>query len=119
MSQDSFKAREFNVIGEKSEFTGKMNSNFETYLYGSFNGELNILNNDLNLERNALLVGKINAQNVYVWGKIEGDIIASGKVVLYPTANLVGSIKAATLVVHPGAQISATNEIDSTNSLSN
>ena len=47
--------------------------------------------------------GDITSQNVIISGKVEGDIIANGKLELLSTGKLVGNITARSLVVDEDA----------------
>ncbi len=117
MSEISFKAREFNVLGEKSVFEGNLQSNFETYLYGEFKGELIVNGKNVMIERHAHLNGIVRGENVHIWGRVEGKIEAIGKVIIYPTAVVSGERKASSLVVYPGSTLSSSNSIEAIESL--
>jgi cytoskeletal protein CcmA (bactofilin family) len=47
--------------------------------------------------------GQIHSKHVFLAGRVQGDIISSGKVFLENTAAVIGDIKAARLVVDEGA----------------
>lgn len=111
MEVTDLRSRTFNVIGEGSEVEGKIISHNETYLYGKMTGEIQVLSKDLTIERNAIVEGNIIAENVMVWGQVNGQIRANGKVILYPTAKVNGEVNASSLTVYPGSELTAKNAV--------
>jgi cytoskeletal protein CcmA (bactofilin family) len=96
------KAKIGTVIGPGAVFDGHFETPESVRVDGTINGNCNC--------KELLIVGvegKINgditSQNVIISGKVEGDIIANGKLELLSTGKLVGNITARSLVVDEDA----------------
>ncbi|MDE7019363.1 MAG: polymer-forming cytoskeletal protein, partial [Lachnospiraceae bacterium] len=96
------KAKIGTVIGPGAVFDGNFQTPESVRVDGTINGNCNC--------KELLIVGvegKINgditSQNVIISGKVEGDIVASGKLELLSTGKLVGNITARSLVVDEDA----------------
>lgn len=96
------KAKIGTVIGLGAVFDGHLDTPESVRVDGTINGNCNC--------KELLIVGvegKINgditSQNVIISGKVEGDIIANGKLELLSTGKLVGNITARSLVVDEDA----------------
>lgn len=96
------KAKIGTVIGPGAIFDGHFETPESVRVDGTINGNCNC--------KELLIVGvegKINgditSQNVIISGKVEGDIIANGKLELLSTGKLLGNITARSLVVDEDA----------------
>jgi cytoskeletal protein CcmA (bactofilin family) len=69
---------------------------------GRIEGEIHSDGN-LTVGENARLKAEIKTGTVVVYGKVHGNILASDRVELKATAEVVGDIKAKTLAIEPGA----------------
>jgi cytoskeletal protein CcmA (bactofilin family) len=90
-----------NVIGENSYFTGKFLINGSLRIDGRFEGKY--------LQADQLYIGpggkiktNINAVSVIVEGLVLGNINASNRVLLMPTAKILGDIKTPELIIQNG-----------------
>lgn len=90
-----------NTIGENSYFSGNFHINGSLRIDGRFEGK--------NLQAEQLYVGpdgkirtNINALSVIVEGLIIGNINASNRVLLMPTAKIYGDIKTPELIIQNG-----------------
>jgi cytoskeletal protein CcmA (bactofilin family) len=90
-----------NVIGENSYFTGKFMINGSLRIDGRFEGKY--------LQADQLYIGpggkiktNINAVSVIVEGLVLGNINASNRVLLMPTAKILGDIKTPELIIQNG-----------------
>ncbi len=69
---------------------------------GSFEGNLDSKGN-LTIGETAVVTAQIEGENVIIAGKIKGDIVATKRLVLMPTAVLRGDIKTPRLNIVEGA----------------
>ena len=69
---------------------------------GDFTGDLDT-KGTLTIGESANVTANINGDNVVIAGKVAGDIIAAKMLVLMPTANLKGNIKAPKINIVEGA----------------
>jgi cytoskeletal protein CcmA (bactofilin family) len=90
-----------NVIGENSYFTGNFNINGSLRIDGRFEGKF--------LQAEQLYIGpqgkirtSINAISVIVEGLVIGNINATNRVLLMPTAKILGDIKTPELIIQKG-----------------
>lgn len=90
-----------NLIGENSYFTGRFLINGSLRVDGRFEGKY--------LQADQLYIGptgkvktNINAVSIIVEGLIIGNINASNRVLLMPTAKIYGDIKTPELIIQNG-----------------
>ncbi len=90
-----------NLIGENSYFTGRFLINGSLKIDGRFEGKY--------LQADQLYIGttgkirtNINAVSVIVEGLVIGNINASSRVLLMPTAKIYGDIKTPELIIQNG-----------------
>lgn len=60
---------------------------------------------DLMVEKRGRLVASVRAVNLKVNGKLQGDIVARGRVLISKTGTVTGDIQAPWLLVEPGAEL--------------
>lgn len=98
------------VIDGNSTFDGRFETGQDLRVEGTVSGEI-ICRGALYIEKNAIArVKRVEAREVHVFGTLEGEIECSEKLVLAETANISGTIRAGTLVVHEGAILNGTVE---------
>lgn len=90
-----------NIIGENSYFTGTFHVNGSLRVDGRFEGKY--------LQADQLYIGpagkirtNINAISVIVEGLVIGNINSSNRVILMPTARILGDIKTPELIIQNG-----------------
>ncbi len=90
-----------NVIGENSYFTGTFIINGSLRIDGRFEGKY--------LQAEQLYIGpggkirtNINAVSVIIEGMVIGNINASSRILLMPTARILGDIKTPELIIQNG-----------------
>ncbi len=91
-----------NVLSSDVEIKGTVKFTNDLVVDGRIEGEIQSDGN-LTVGENARLKAEIKTATVVVYGKVHGNIIASDKVELKATAEVVGDIKAKTLSIEPGA----------------
>jgi DNA-directed RNA polymerase subunit RPC12/RpoP len=62
---------------------------------------------DILVEQRGFISAPIRVQNLTVKGKVQGDVLARGRVTIDTTGHLRGTITAPRLVVHQGGSIQA------------
>ena len=102
----SIEEQEFTLIGKKTRLQGVFNFSGLTHIAGHIEGDIHIKDKSLlTIEESSKVEGKINCKDLKVFGKIKGEVNATGKVEIFPSGNLSGIIKSQNLVIHPGAII--------------
>ncbi len=90
-----------NVIGENSYFTGNFIINGSLRIDGRFEGKY-LQADQLYIGRSGKIKTDINAVSVIVEGLIIGNINASSRILLMPTAKVYGDIKTPELIIQNG-----------------
>ena len=96
--------RHESVLGSGVSIEGKMEGDGDVRIAGKFKGDIHIKGN-LNIQKGAHLMVKINAEAVTIEGEVEGTVVASGQVTLSESAQVVGDLKAKTLTVSAGSRM--------------
>jgi cytoskeletal protein CcmA (bactofilin family) len=89
------------LIGENSYFTGRFNINGSLRIDGRFEGK-SLQAEQLYIGPNGKMKTNIEAVSVIVEGLVVGNISASGRVMLMPTAKILGDIKTPELIIQNG-----------------
>ena len=90
-----------NVIGENSYFTGRFLINGSLRIDGRFEGKY-LQADQLYVGQNGKIRTNINASSVIVEGMIIGNINASNRVLLMPTARILGDLRTPELIIQNG-----------------
>lgn len=90
-----------NVIGENSYFNGKFIINGSLRIDGRFEGKY-LQAEQLYVGPNGKVKTNINAVSLIIEGLIIGNINASNRVLLMPTAKILGDIKTPELIIQNG-----------------
>ena len=90
-----------NLIGENSYFTGRFHINGSLRIDGRFEGK-SLQAEQLYIGPNGKMKTNIEAVSVIVEGLVVGNISASGRVMLMPTAKILGDIKTPELIIQNG-----------------
>ena len=111
--------KNFNFIGIHSDLTGTLNLYGKTYFYGSHKGDINQVDQEtlFIFEECLSLKEMFQVKKLRFMEKVFGNINAEEKLVIYPCAEIEGSINCENLEILPGGKVSG--EILSTRSLDN
>ncbi len=90
-----------NIIGENSYFTGNFHINGSLRIDGRFEGRY-LQAEQIYIGRDGKIKTNINALSVIVEGLVIGNINASNRVLLMPTAKIYGDIKTPELIIQNG-----------------
>lgn len=83
---------------------GKIEGDGDVRMGGKFKGDIHV-KGDLAIEKGAHIAGKVNADTVTIGGELEGNVAASAQVRLLESGQLIGDLKATTLVVAAGSRM--------------
>jgi len=90
------------LINEGCKISGEVTGSGDFIVNGEIAGDCNV-SGTVSLARNGFWQGSIHADNVIVAGKIEGDIMANGKVEITDTARISGTVTGRAIAVAEGA----------------
>lgn len=96
--------RKVAVIGREARVRGRVAGDEDLLVYGRVEGEVD-LRGALRVEPGAVVRAQIRATAVRVAGVVVGALTASDLVHLCSTARVVGDVRAARVVIEPGAQL--------------
>lgn len=96
------KAKIGTLIGKGAVFDGNFSAPGAVRVDGAINGNLKC-EDLLIIGTDGTINGDITTKNIIISGKVEGDIIANGKLELLSTGKLVGNITAKSLVIDENA----------------
>lgn len=101
---DDIKESNYSLIGKECYIKGDITLVGNTHIYSKIDGDITHTDNStLVLEYSARIKGNINATDVVIIGKFKGKLVATGKVIIQPTARVTGEIECHNLIVQPGA----------------
>lgn len=90
------------VITEDVEIRGEITFSGRLEFNGRFEGNLDS-GGELIVGESAVIKGTVNVETADIAGKIQGDVVTSGRVHLRPEAMIYGDVKAGVIVVEEGA----------------
>lgn len=97
------------IIDAHSTFDGRFETEQDMRVLGTISGEV-ICRGLFTVEQDATARSKVEAHDAVIRGRLEGDIVCSGRLLLANTAVISGTMKAATLVVEEGANVAGNVE---------
>ncbi|MBF6568261.1 MAG: polymer-forming cytoskeletal protein [Candidatus Binataceae bacterium] len=89
-------------LDKGSRVSGKLSFEGAARLDGQVDGEINA-KDSLTIGETAVVTAQINAGSVIVAGRVSGDITATQRLEIRPSARVVGNLAAPILVIHEGA----------------
>ncbi|MBK6560970.1 polymer-forming cytoskeletal protein [Candidatus Amarobacter glycogenicus] len=101
--------RSQSVVDRHSSFDGHFETEHDLRVEGTVSGEV-VCHGLFTVERDATARARVQAQDAHIHGRMEGDLVCAGKLVLSGTAQVTGTLKAALLVIEEGATVSGTVE---------
>lgn len=105
MIQDQdFRDFRYNVLGAESTINGEIVLSGDAIITSRIEGSIEMKGaGRLVLERGSFVKGRIKAQDLEVFGVIEGDVECTGTISVRSSAKLSGTLKSGKLVIYPGA----------------
>lgn len=93
------------LIGEQCSIAGNLNGGGLLKIDGSVEGNIS-WQDDIILGSLAVQNGNISCSNMFVAGKVTGDIICEECLTISSTGKLIGDIKVKYLIIHEGGYFS-------------
>lgn len=101
---ETFFKRDFSFFGRACHLNGQFELKGPVKIQSHIEGEIDHLGEDLlSIEPEGKINGNLTCHDLHIFGEFDGSITAKGKVTLFPTAIVSGTIQSHKLVIHPGA----------------
>lgn len=100
---DATKTGEFAHIGRSVIVKGELSGSEDLYIDGQVEGTIELKGNNLTIGPHGLVKASINAKDVIVQGKLEGNILASQRAELTKSAVATGDIMTQRVSIEEGA----------------
>jgi cytoskeletal protein CcmA (bactofilin family) len=84
-----------------TKISGKLRFEGPARIDGTIDGEVD--GKEITIGESAVVTAQIRGNSIVVHGKVKGEITATEKIEIHPTAKIVGNISAPKLIVHEGA----------------
>jgi cytoskeletal protein CcmA (bactofilin family) len=89
-------------LDQGSKVSGKLSFEGPARIDGQIDGEISA-KDSLMIGESAVVTARIKAASIIVAGKVSGDITASQRIEIRPSAKVLGNLTSPVLVVHEGA----------------
>jgi cytoskeletal protein CcmA (bactofilin family) len=84
-----------------TKISGKLRFEGPARIDGTIDGEID--GKEITIGESAMVTAQIRADSIIVCGKVKGEITATDRIEIQPTAKIVGNITAPKLIIHEGA----------------
>ena len=84
-----------------TKISGKLRFDGPARIDGTIDGEVD--GKEITIGESAMVTAQIRADSIVVCGKVKGEIIATQRIEIHPTAKIIGNITAPKLIIHEGA----------------
>ena len=103
------------VIGPSITIKGELSGSEELMIQGQVQGTVDLKQNSVTVGEKANVDADICAKAIHVEGIVKGNLFAEATIVLHPTANVVGNMKAPRVSLEDGARFRGKIDMDSGN----
>jgi cytoskeletal protein CcmA (bactofilin family) len=93
------------VIGKSVTIKGELSGSEDLYMDGDIEGTITLPNHALTVGPNARVLADIRVRDVIIFGRVTGNLYATGRVELRHSAVVSGDILAGRLSIEENAQV--------------
>ena len=93
------------VIGKSVTIKGELSGSEDLYMDGDIEGTITLPDNALTVGPNARVLADIRVRDVFIFGRVTGNLYATGRVDLRHSAIVSGDIFAGRLSIEENAQV--------------
>ena len=108
---ESLRSNEVATIGKSVVVKGELSGSEDLVVDGEVEGSISLRGQSLTVGPNGRVRANIEARNVILHGRVDGDIHATERVELRKTASLTGDISTARISIEDGAFFKGTIDI--------
>lgn len=99
------------VIGKSVTIRGELSGKEDLYMDGTVEGTITLQGSRLTIGPNARVLADLTAQDVVIYGLVEGNVRATGRIELRESAVVKGDIAAERLSIEENASIKGRVEL--------
>jgi cytoskeletal protein CcmA (bactofilin family) len=93
------------VIGKSVTIRGELSGSEDLFMDGEIEGTITLIESRLTVGPNARIHADISVQDVIVFGRVEGNVRATGRLELRQSASVIGDIQAGRLSIEESATL--------------
>lgn len=93
------------VIGKSVVIRGDISASEDLFMDGEIDGTITLTESRLTVGPNAKIKADINVHDMIVFGKVEGNVKATGRLELRQSASVIGDIQAGRLSIEESASL--------------
>lgn len=93
------------VIGKSVTIRGELSGSEDLFMDGEIEGTITLTDSRLTVGPNARIHADINVHDVIVFGRVEGNVKATGRLELRQSSSVLGDIQAARLSIEESATL--------------
>ncbi len=93
------------LIGKAVTIRGELSGTEDLFIDGIFDGSISLPESRLTVGPNARVTAELHVRDLIVFGSIEGNVFATGRIELRQTAVLNGDILASRLSIEESASV--------------
>ena len=103
--------REKSIIGPNLTIKGDISGTEDLIVQGELQGNVHLKNNNMTVEEKGSITADIWIKNITIKGSVNGNIQASGKVLIESKGQMTGDISASRISIMEGAQFKGSVKI--------
>jgi len=103
------------LIGESTICEGKIMSEASLRVEGQLNGDVECAG-DITIGENAIVQSNIHARDVIIAGKVKGNVVTKGKLIVTSTGVLIGNIDVRSFIIQEGGIFQGTSSMSMSSS---
>ena len=114
LNQDSSQAsisRDTSIIGPNLTIKGDISGREDLIVQGKVQGNVHLKNYNITVEEKGIITADIWIKNIIIKGSVNGNIQASGKVLIESNGQMTGDISASRISIMEGAQFKGSVKI--------
>jgi len=100
------------VIGASIRVDGKLRGDEDLLIEGQVEGTVELKKNSVTIGAQGQVVADIYAHSIFVEGRMEGNLVASEKIVIRKSAQIKGSMTAPRISLEDGARFNGSIDMD-------
>ena len=100
------------VIGKSVVIHGELTGSEDLFMDGTIEGTINLTNSRLTIGPNGRVSADISVQDIVIFGRVDGNITATGSIDLRQSAAVIGDVLAGRLAIEESAMIRGRVELN-------